>query len=368
MSAGFKKILIIKPSSLGDIVLALPALTALHRSFPDAKISWLVRPAFAPLLENHPHLDEIITFNRKFLGKAWFHPGALAALVSLIGRLRRGGFDAVFDLQGLFRTAFFARLSGCKRRFGMANARELGHLFYTDKVAQDPSCKHLVDYYLKIVRAAGADGHTPEFVLPRDSGAAESVKRLLACHGIRDDNYAVLVPGSAHEDKCWPIERFAELAEKISSRFGLSIVATGTEPEAGVVEELRGKASVPIANLAGRTSLSELIAVQRSARLVVSNDTGPGHIAAAAGVPLVLIFGRSNPVRVGPYGRTHCIVAIEPEARGLAINSTDPKHDIKNVTVEQVYQSVLGQLDNPQSRQCDSDDARHPEAQESSRE
>jgi len=100
----------------------------------------------------------------------------------------------------------------------------------------------------------------------------------------------------------------------------------------------------------------------------VSNDTGPGHIAAAAGVPLVLIFGRSNPVRVGPYGREQCIVAVEPQGRGLAINSTNPKHDIKNITIDQVYQSVLGQLDNPQPRHCDHNDTRCPETQQSSRE
>ncbi|MHC4368638.1 MAG: glycosyltransferase family 9 protein [Planctomycetota bacterium] len=129
MSESFKNILIIKPSSLGDIVLALPALTALRKSFPDAKISWLVRPEFAALLEHHPHLDEIILFDRKFLGKAWFHPGAFGALVLLIRRLRSCKFDVVFDFQGLFRTASLAWLSGCRKRFGRAGAREFAHIF-----------------------------------------------------------------------------------------------------------------------------------------------------------------------------------------------------------------------------------------------
>ncbi len=110
----FKNILIMKPSSLGDIILVLPALTALRRNFPDAKISWLVRPEFAALLENHPHLDRIIPFDRKFLGKAWFHPCAFAALLALIRRLRTARFDVVFDFQGLFRTASLAWLSGCR--------------------------------------------------------------------------------------------------------------------------------------------------------------------------------------------------------------------------------------------------------------
>lgn len=347
MPERFKNILIIKPSSLGDIVLALPALTALRRSFPDSRISWLIRPEFAALLENHPHLDAIIPFDRKFLGKAWFHPGALGALISLAGRLRDGRFDAVFDFQGLFRTASLAWLSGCKRRFGRAGAREFAHFFYTDKVAQDMNCAHLVDYYLKIIATADAGEICAEFVLPQQPAAVESIARLLTSHGTAPDNYAVLVPGSAHRDKCWPTSRFAELADRIAAQYDLSIVATGTEPEASVVEALREKAHVAIANLAGQTSLSELIALLRGAKLVVSNDTGPGHIAAASGVPLVLMFGRSNPLRVEPYRRKECVVAIDPEGRGLDINSTDPRHDIKAITVDQVWQKAREQLENP---------------------
>jgi ADP-heptose:LPS heptosyltransferase len=260
---------------------------------------------FAPLLEDHPHLDEIIPFDRRSLGKAWFHPGAFGTLLSLIRRLRRGRYDVVFDFQGLFRTASLVWLSGCKKRFGMAHAREFADVFYTHKVSQDLDSIHRVDFYLKIIQTAGACDLGVEFVLARKPDAVESVSRLLTRHGIADGNYAVLVPGSAHRDKCWPTDRFAALAEKISSQSGLSIVATGIAPEVSVVERLKGLANVPITNLAGQTSLSELIALLRAAKLVVSNDTGPGHIAAALNVPLVLIFGRSNPVRVAPYGRKH---------------------------------------------------------------
>ena len=108
MLSPWTNILLIKPSSLGDIVMALPALSALRRSFPETRITWLVRPEFAPLIEGHPHLDEIILFDRKRLGKAWRHPGAFGSLASLIGQLRRPGFDAVVDLQGLFRSAALA--------------------------------------------------------------------------------------------------------------------------------------------------------------------------------------------------------------------------------------------------------------------
>lgn len=339
-----KNILIIKPSSLGDIVLVLPVLSALRRNFPDAKISWLVRPEFAPLLENHPHLTEVILFDRKRLGKAWFHPGAFCSLISLIRQLRRQEFDAVFDFQGLFRTAALAWLSGCKNRFGMANARELAHLFYTHKVEQDKDCVHLVDYYLKIARLAGAADLSVEFVLPQDAAVAGSVGKLLTSYNIERGNYVVFVPGSTDPDKRWPVERFAALADKIASKFHLSIVAAGNASEAGLIESLKSLAHVPVANLAGRTSLGQLIALLRTARLVVSNDTGPGHIAAALGTPLVLMYSWSNPARIAPYGRPECMVAREPYGRGLDIKSTDPRHNVRNITVDEVYQKVCEQL------------------------
>lgn len=344
MSRGFKNILIIKPSSLGDIVLALPALSALRKSFPDAKISWLVRPEFAPLLENHPHLTETIPFDRRFLGKAWHNPRAFVSLLSLIRRLRRSKFDAVIDLQGLFRTASLGWLTGCKKRFGRAAAREFAHIFYTHKVSQDTDCIHLVDYYLKIIQAVGVRDVNVQFVLPVDSASADSIRWLLTRHNISPDNYAVFVPGSARSNKCWPIERFAALADKISSQFDLSIIATGTASEKSVVERLKDLANVPIANFAGDTSISELTALLKAAKLVVSNDTGPGHIAAALGSPLVLIFGPTNPARVAPYRRNNCVAAIEPNSRGLLPNSTDPKHDIKAITVDDVYQKVCEQM------------------------
>ncbi len=327
--------------------MALPALSGLRKSLPDAKISWLIRPEFAPLLKGHPHLTDVIIFDRKLLGKAWFHPGAFASLLSLIRVLRQRKFDAVIDLQGLFRTASLAWLSGCKKRFGIANTKEFAHHFYTNKVSQDAKCIHLVDYYLKIVQTITASETQAQFVFPRGPEAVDSISSLLKSHGVSPDNYAVLIPGSAHRDKCWPIRRFAVLADKTAAEFNLSIVATGTESEIDTIEDLRNQADVPIANLAGQTSLSELIALLQAAKLVVSNDTGPGHIAAALGVPLVMIFGRSNPARVAPYARPQCVVAIEPDRRGLEPDNPDPRYDIKNITIDQVYQKVCEQL-NPQ--------------------
>ncbi len=347
MREPWKNILIIKPSSLGDIVLALPALTALRSSFPDAKISWLIRPELAPLLKNHPHLTETILFDRHLLAKAWYSPRAFAELRSLVRRLRNEKFDAVIDLQGLFRTAVLAKLSGCLVRFGMKNAREFAGLFYTHKISQNSDSIHLVDYYMKIAKAAGAQNTTVQFVLPVDAGAADSVNRLLAEHNVDRNYYAVFIPGSAHPDKCWPVENFASLADKISPLFHLPIVLAGAKSERPVAEKLRALTKVPAVNFAGLTNLNELVALLKSARLIISNDTGPGHIAAALDRPLVMMFSWSNPARIYPYGRKNCVAAIDPYARGTQIRSCDPKHNVKNITVEDVFERICEQFEAP---------------------
>lgn len=337
--------MLIKPSSLGDIVMALPALSALRRSFPEARITWLVRPEFAPLIEGHPHLDAIILFDRKRLGKAWRHPGAFGSLVSLVGQLRRSRFDAVVDLQGLFRSAALAWLSGCRQRFGPVWRREFAHHFYTTTVPTRPEWVHVIDYYMKILEAMGATDRNVEFVLPGKPAAVEAARTLLSRHDVDHARYAVLIPGSAQISKCWPAERFAALAEKLASDHGLSIVATGSGGESPMIEQIASRASCPLVNLAGGTSLPELVEVLRGARIVISNDTGPGHIAAALGRPLVMMFSWSNPLRVGPYNRPECLVGRDLDKRGLPIKSTDPSHAIQHITLDEVSSQVVKQLE-----------------------
>ncbi len=347
MPTAYTNILLIKPSSLGDIVMALPALSALRRNFPQAKITWLVRPEFAPLIEGHPHLDEIILFDRKSLGRAWYRPASLRELASLISRLRRSRFDAVLDLQGLFRSASLAWLSGCKHRFGPIWRKELAHHFYTTAIPPRPEWVHVIDYYRKLLEAMGASDTRVEFNLPAKPQAGAAARDLLSQHSVEPTRYAAIIPGSAQVSKCWPAERFAALADRLFSDHGLAVVATGSRGESPMIERIRTLAKHPIANLAGRTSLPELVEVLRSSRLVVSNDTGPGHIAAALARPLVMMFSWSNPLRVGPYGRPECIVARDISSRGLAIKSRDPQHAIRHITLDEVYAKVVEQLRRP---------------------
>jgi lipopolysaccharide heptosyltransferase I len=344
MSSALKNILIIKPSALGDVVTALPALAALRQSFPEVRISWLVRPEFATLLQGHPFIDEIIYFDRRFLGKAWYNPKAASALLKLISLLRDRDFDLIMDFQGLFRTAFLGWLSGCKKRIGMKNARELAPLFYTDKVSQPTDSAHVIDHYLKMVKTITNTDVSAQFVFPQNQQAKLSVDELLSSNHIKSKNYAVFIPGSAHRSKCWPAEKFASLAQKIKSQFGFSIVAVGVKSERPMIEKIISRATVPITNLADQTNLPELVALLKQAAVVITNDTGPGHIAAAMGGPLVMIFGPSNPVRLFPYNRADTIAAVEPFKRGSKLQSTDPAHSMEAISVDHVYRILCWQL------------------------
>jgi len=339
-----KNILIIKPSALGDVVTALPALASLRASFPQARISWLVRSEFASILGMSPGLDEIILFDRKRLGGWWYNPAVFAELLRFLSSLRKAKFDLVVDLQGLFRTGFFGWITGCKMRLGVKNCRELASFFYTATAGPTSNSDHVVDYFLNVVSTAGCEKIVSTCELMPSKKAEEKISILLEKNGVSRDGYAVFIPGSAHLYKCWPLANFSELASRIASRFFLQIIATGTSAERAYIEQMPAT-DVPIVNLAGRTSIEELAVLLRGAKMVVTNDTGPGQIAAALAVPMVMVVGSTNPARIGPLGRPQCVVAIDPMGRGYFTESSNPDHTIENVTVDMVFEKVAAQLE-----------------------
>jgi len=342
MTGQIKKILIIKPSALGDIIQAMPAVCCLVESFPNARIHWFVRPEYAQLLENHPCIHKIVIFDRRKLGKWWYKPSAFAELTGLVSQLRKEKYDIIFDFQGRFRSAIFAWFSGCKQRFGMAETQEFTAPFYTLQITQ--SSVHLVDYFIDMVCAAGAKRGKVKFGLKPDIQTVNEIRKTLASHHINADNYAVFVPAATVEAKRWPIENFTALADKLYKKYQSSIIAVGVESEKTINQELQMLADVSVTNLAGKTDIKKLIALLAGAKIVVSNDTGPAHIAAALGVPMAIIFGLTNPSRVGPYGRKETIAAIDADKRGSEVESTNPAHNIKNVTVDNVFEIISNQL------------------------
>ncbi len=332
------RILILKPSSLGDIVHALPVLSALRRACPRSHIGWMVRTELAGILECVGGLDEVLLFNRQALGRWYSLPGA-GELRTLIRKLRKGRYDIVLDLQGLLRSALLARASGCPIRIGMDQAREGAGLFYTHSVPA-PASLHIIDYYKEILALFGVKMEPVRFEIQPPVSARQVVSELMDNEGLSGGRFAVLIPGSAHQKKCWPAERFAKVAEYLDQKAGLRIVAVGSQKETAVVEKLIGSTAVPIVNFAGRTTLPQLAALLEKAAVAIGNDTGPVHLAAAMDVPTILIFGPTNPARVEPYQRPDAIAALDPLDRGREADNPDPKYRIENVTLNAVIEKI----------------------------
>lgn len=346
MATTYSNILIIKPSALGDIVHALPVLSALRTALPAARITWMVRQEFAPLLACVKELDEVLLFDRRRLGRWYYRPGAFKALWNFIRTLRKSRYDLVLDLQGLLRTGLFARITGCPRRIGMADSREFAKLFYTHKVPRPQNSIHVLDYYHACLKQAGIEiPPAREIVFNVPDTAVASVHQTLERAGVRD-NYFVLIPSSAHPDKCWPAERFAKLAEYVNRRFDFTPVIVGAQKDKPVIDTIKSHSGIRLIDLTGKTTILELVALLQKAAGVVSNDTGPGHIAAALHVPTVLIFGHTNPMRVAPYGRPACVAAVDPDRRSPQIESADPAHRIEQVPYELVIEKITMQLKN----------------------
>lgn len=302
------RILIVKPSSLGDIVHALPVLAAVRRARPDAHIAWLVNTTFAPLLEGHPLLNEVIGFDRRRFGRMLRSPRAALEFVRFCGSLRARRFDLVLELQGLFRSGFLAWISGARVRVGFAGARELGAFFVTHRVAApaggrsaSSSDRHAVAWNRLLLERLGVDAAAPEFPLAVRAEETAAARRLLADAGVAADSFTALLPGARWESKRWPATRWARLIDALDAAGGGPCVLLGAPDERGIAQAIRATARATAADLVGRTSLRELAAILSLATRVVCCDSGPMHMAAALNRPLVALFGPTNPARTGPY-------------------------------------------------------------------
>lgn len=296
-----RRILLIKPSAIGDVVHALPVLNLLRRKWPEAHIAWVLTPACANLLENHPLLNEVILFERGKFGRGWREPAAAAGLVHFMKSLRGGEFDLVVDLQGLFRSGWMARQTRAAVRIGFANAREFAPMFYTHRVDIGTTEQHAVDRYVAVAAALNCGNAPVEFPFH----VTDDDRRHVDAFVPADQPFAVLLPGTNWTTKRWPIERFASLVKPLRDRFGLATVAAGSPGEVEIASQIGGT------NVAGKTTLRQLVALLDRAALVIANDSGPMHIAAALGKPLVTLFGPTNPLRTGPYRRDDAVLRLD---------------------------------------------------------
>ena len=292
------KILIVRLGSLGDIIHTVPSAAAIRRAYPDATIDWLVDGRHREVLDLVPVVDRKVGVQASSAGSLW----------SALGELRRARYDAALDLQGLLKSAGLARLSGAARVIGFPAdllRERAARVFYTETAGE--GAPHVIDKNLSMLRAIGVRVPDVEFPLEdRNPGIAADARTRL---GLGDaEPFALLNPGAAWPNKRWPPVYFAELAKELSKRHGLrSLVVWGPEEEQ--LARTVATASDNTAAVGPRTSIADLISLSKAAALMISGDTGPLHIAAAAGTPTVGIFGPTDPARNGPWAQDDVVAS-----------------------------------------------------------
>jgi heptosyltransferase-1 len=311
------RILIIKPSSLGDVVHALPTVNLIRRKYPQAQIAWLINDTLASLLRHSPIIDELILFERQRFGSLT----QLPQFGKFLGTLGRGQFDVAVDLQGLLRSGIMTWATRARRRIGLSDAREGARYFYNEVVSVPRV--HAVDRYLLAARHLGCDAMPVEFPL----GVSESVA---------PEGLIAVSPSARWATKLWGNDKFAELIRRLPLE---RVVLTGSAAERELIDQIaQGRR-----NLAGQTDLFQLAELYRRCRVVITNDSGPMHLAAAVGTAVVAIFGPTDPALTGPYGSQHVVlragIPCSPCFKDYCTNRV-PMECMKLISVEQVLEAA----------------------------
>lgn len=291
------KILILKPSSLGDVIHALPVLRLIKQHHPGSEIYWWIEKNLAPLLADDPDLAGVIHFQRK----RWTSPWRWDELAHSIATIRRHQFDWVIDLQSLFRSGAVAWLANGGYTIGLDDPREGARGFYDIAVPRRTPETHAVDWYLDVLPRLGVPVHQNFAWLPERPAVAQQIRERWPEDGGR---WIALQPGARWLNKRWPVAHFSALVAELSrthpdARFAI----LGGSDDKQLGDAIAHTSPQRCVNLAGQTSLHSMIEWLRRCELLVTNDTGPMHIAAALRRPVIALFGPTSPQRTGPYGQ-----------------------------------------------------------------
>jgi len=331
-----QKVLIIRLSSIGDVIHCTPVARSLKISWPDCKITWLVGEVSAELLRDNPYIDEIIVWSRekfeKYLRSFEFQK-ALAMWTSLKEQLSAKSFDVVLDIHGLFLTGMIAKLARTDRRIGMSQAKELNSFFMTETAA--PCGLHITDKYLGVLRPLGISSIDHQMFLAISEEERVFAQNFLAVERIGPhEKFLIVIPGTTWLSKNWPTDLFAQTIQILCKEF--KIVMCGGKAEVELGRKIQEQAGVPMINAVGKTGLLEMAALIEKGAVVIAGDTGPLHIAAALMVPTVSIFGPTNPITYAPLGQGNAIVVnnlpcsfchkvICPQGNAICMSSITPQ-------------------------------------------
>jgi len=304
-------ILIVKPSSLGDIINAFPAAWLIRKYMPEASIDWLVNDQLADVLEYLPFVRKVIPFPRRALGKPSLF---LGSFIELMRKLRENNYDMVIDMQGLLRSAFFSKVTRHSEITGFENPKEkLAKLFYRRTVSPGKEHVHAVDKNIKLVSdSLGVKFEVVTEKLPVIEKFVSPLSGKLAAAGISEKDTCVgIAPGARWKSKTWPPSFFAEIIKNMSLKnHELKFIITGSPSDMAAASEIiRLCPDAKVFSFAGSTKIGELIELIRRCSILITNDSGPMHIAAILGKPAFAFFGPTDPDKTGPYGQIHSIFA-----------------------------------------------------------
>lgn len=341
-----QRILVIRLDRIGDVVLSTPVLQALRTAYPDAFLAMMVRPVCRELLDGHPALNEVIIYDKDGRHRS------LLGTIAFAQRLRRYRFETAIVLHPSNRSHWIPWLTGIPTRIGY-DRKSAWLLTHRLPHRKQEGAKHEAEYALEMLQAFGIEPPAPKPVIPVRPPAVQRVDQLLREQGIDAACGLIAIhPSASCISKRWMPERFAQVADRLIEERALQVVlVAGPEDVAHTVAVERGMRHRPL-NLAGKLSVGELAALLARCRLLLSNDSGPVHIAAAVGTPAVAIFGRNqrglSPARWGPLGPGHVVLHKEVGCEVcLAHNCVIDFKCLTEWSVDEVYQAAVSVLARP---------------------
>jgi heptosyltransferase-1 len=344
--AHIERVLIVRLSAMGDVIHTLPAAQAVREAFPNAMIDWLIEERWAELLcspgtprrgrrsAQRPLADWVHTVDLRGWRKSLFAISTLQHIARLWNDVRSARYDIAVDLQGAIRSAVLARWSGARVVLGAAEPRESpASLWYTRRVIARGA--HVIEQNLSLARAiTGTELKVARVQVPRDEDVEQRIGQRLTEAGVGE--FAILNPGAGWGAKRWPAERYGRVAQALAAQGVRSILNYGPGEEELVRET---ETASDGAALKMKCSITELIALTRRARLFIGGDTGPMHLAAALQVPVVAIFGPTDPARNGPYG-TRSIVLRNPASPTTHARRPEPDEGLLSIGADTVVDAA----------------------------
>ncbi len=340
-----KSILLVKLSAIGDVVHTLPLLEVLRRNCPDTRIDWLIENEAAEIIRGHDAIDHILISHRKSWHKRLFKIGEVPKIIreisQLIKRLREERYDIVIDLQGLLKSGILTGLARGRRKIGFTAGREGSSLFLTERPYPVNIDQHAVDRYLKTAEFLACRMGVWKGEIPVRAADKRCIDRFIKENDLQGKCLVAVNPMARWETKLWEEERFADLADRVREGLSCEVIFTGSDRDRPVIDRIIESMAGRAHNLAGRTQLKELAYLYSRCRLTITTDTGPMHIAAAMGCPVVALFGPTAPWRTGPYGNGHRVIRT-----GIACSPCFKKKCphmtcMKDISVNQVFEAAV---------------------------